>query len=124
MSLAVRIILMKKILMGVLTVASLLVFIGSANAHDESVTIYMSEQGYQPADIEVHVGETIVFENVGAKYRWPASNIHPTHRAYPGTDIDNCGTDKEVNMFDACRSIKPGESFEYTFFPAWYLELP
>ena len=41
--------------------------------------------------------------------------MHPTHKVYPGSDIEKCGTAEESNIFDACRGLKEGESYEFTF---------
>lgn len=73
----------------------------------------MNDTAYTPHEVTIKQGEKIVFENVGKNDRWPASDIHPTHTAYPGSDINLCGHDE--NIFDACGAIEPGESFEYTF---------
>lgn len=91
----------------------------SVSAHevaDESTTVvHMYNDRYEPRDITVTAGDTVIFENVGEMIRWPASNIHPTHRGYPGSDIDNCDTPAERGMFDACREIEPGDTFTFTF---------
>lgn len=106
-----------KILFFVL-VGSLLSF-GVVNAHEESTNgvyyIHMTERGFEPSTVEIQVGETVIFENKDIVPRWPASNIHPTHRAYPGSDIDDCGTSQESYMFDACRSIPPGGTYAFQF---------
>lgn len=79
-------------------------------------TIHMSDIGYEPQNVTISVGESVVFENVGSKSMWPASNIHPTHRAYPGSDIELCDQPKQrKELFDACRGIIPGETYEFVF---------
>lgn len=86
-----------------------------AHAVGDAVLIHMSDSGYDPKEIVITQGQIVEFENVGTKERWPASNIHPTHRVYPNTDIADCNTDKEQTMFDACRGIKPGQSYRFQF---------
>ncbi|MEX2008014.1 MAG: hypothetical protein WD850_00745 [Candidatus Spechtbacterales bacterium] len=100
--------------------ASLSLFLGMplvAAAHTgdtEGAVIHMDESGYRPADVTIPQGETVTFENV-AGHSWPASNIHPTHRAYPESGLDQCGTSEEEKAFDACRALAPGESYTFRF---------
>lgn len=50
------------------------------------VTIAMGDSGYSTTSIRVAVGDTIAFENVGTRERWPASDLHPTHELYSEFD--------------------------------------
>ncbi|MDP2593829.1 MAG: cupredoxin domain-containing protein [bacterium] len=87
-----------------------------ASAHTpEERTIHMTPDGFEPKTITVHAGDTVMFSNDDARERWPASNLHPTHTAYPGSTIEKCGTDEETDIFDACRNIVAGESYSFTF---------
>jgi plastocyanin len=86
------------------------------DAEDESMAvIHMSESGFEPEEANVVLGGKVIFENVGNEDHWPASNIHPTHRAYPRSDIKDCNTSQERFMFDACRNIKPGQTYTFQF---------
>lgn len=87
-----------------------------ALAHEaqEAVVIHMYEDRYEPQDVEIEQGESVIFENVEG-YHWPASNIHPTHRAYPNSDIDKCDTDEDRDIFDACHAMEAGEEYQFTF---------
>lgn len=85
-------------------VALIVLFLApSALAHEEveKVVIHMREQGYDPQNLEVVVGTTVVFENVSSVNMWPASNIHPTHSIYP--------------EFDPKKAVLPGGSWEFNF---------
>lgn len=98
----------------------LLVGSQSASGHAEETPedvhyIHMTEAGFEPEDITIQQGDTVVFENLDERPRWPASNIHPTHTAYPGTDIRDCGGEDEGHMFDACRGMELGETFSFLF---------
>lgn len=75
--------------------------------------IEMTPEGFAPEEVAVVTGETVVFENRDTQERWPASNIHPTHRLYPGSGIEKCGTEEAQGMFDACRALAPGETFSF-----------
>jgi len=75
----------------------------------------MFDDKYVPMEVTIKQGETITFINKGKNDHWPASNIHPTHTIYPGSDIRKCGTIEEKNIFDACSGIKPGASYSFKF---------
>jgi len=61
------------------------------------------------------VGDTVVFDNKGSKMMWTASAVHPTHKAYPDSDIAKCETPSQAGIFDACRGYGPGELWEFKF---------
>jgi len=75
--------------------------VSSQPAAASTVTIQMSEKGFEPATVTIKSGDTVTFINVGAKAMWPASGPHPTHTGLPG--------------FDALKGIKPGDTYSYTF---------
>jgi len=91
----------------------------AAQAHtvDEpgTYTVHMDADGFNPDRLKINQGEQVTFENVDTKLRWPASNIHPTHTVYPGSDIAKCGTAEMETMFDACRGLEPEEEFTFIF---------
>jgi plastocyanin len=78
-------------------------------------TILYTASGFSPATLTVKAGTAVVFKNDSASDFWPASAIHPTHRVYPGSGIEKCGTAEEGNIFDACRPLGPGTSYTFTF---------
>ncbi len=63
--------------------------------------IKIDDKGFNPANLVIDVGTTIVFENIGSNQHWPASNIHPTHDIYP--------------EFDPKMPVEPQKSWEFTF---------
>lgn len=63
--------------------------------------IIMNEKEYKPSRLTIKKGTKVIFRNTGADLRWPASNIHPTHRIYP--------------EFDSKKPIKNGEEFGFVF---------
>lgn len=84
----------------------------------EETTIHiieMTNSGYIPNSLTINVGDTVKFDNTGTRLIWPASAQHPTHTTYPGSSIQKCGTFDESGIFDACKGIQEGESFEFTF---------
>jgi len=80
----------------------------------ESVVIHMDESGYSPQEVTISRGVKVIFENIGGAH-WPASNIHPTHRSYPGSDIKKCETKESESIFDVCHVMEVGEIYEFTF---------
>lgn len=86
-------------------------------------TIRYTDSGYSPQELTVEVGDTVTFKNESSRETWPASATHPTHRAYPNSDIQKCGTAEAEFIFDACGAVRPGEEWSFTFGNAgewWY----
>ena len=69
---------------------------------------------YRPETTTIKKGETVTWVNKGLEF-WPASDFHPIHRNYPGSNIVKCGTEEEKTLFDACRSMGPGAQYSFTF---------
>lgn len=64
-------------------------------------TIKITPEGFSPEEITIKKGQTITWVNETDEFRWPASNLHPTHGIYP--------------EFDPQEPIAPGESWSFTF---------
>lgn len=83
---------------------------------DEEPSQFMvafTDAGFSPSSLVVPAGAPVVFKNNGTRGVWVASNPHPVHTGYPGSDIENCGAGTE--MFDSCRVLNPGESWTLVF---------
>lgn len=80
-----------------------------------AIVVQIGANGFDPKSLEIAQGDTVVFENAGDEPHWPASNIHPTHRLYPESGSEFCGTDQEPSSFDACGALMPGDSYSFTF---------
>lgn len=79
-------------------------------------TVNITDAGFNPSTLTIKAGETVKFVNSDSSTgHWPASAIHPTHTAYPGSDIEKCGGEEASTIFDACKSLKNGESWSFTF---------
>lgn len=50
------------------------------------ITIILTEDGYQPAEVTIKKGQTVKFTTSRNTQFWPASDLHPTHGIYPGFD--------------------------------------
>jgi plastocyanin len=83
----------------ILMVAPLLVF-AHGGEHD-AIIIKMTENGFEPNEISILTGDTILFENDDVEDRWPASNVHPTHAVY--------------SELDPKKPISPTKSWSFTF---------
>ena len=46
---------------------------------------------------------------------WPAANLHPTHKQYPGSGIIKCATDERAMLFDACEAMGTGAVYAFRF---------
>ncbi len=79
--------------------------------------ITYTDSGYSPNTITIKNGQTVIFKNQSSKSMWPASAMHPTHRLYDGTSIEeHCsGTRVTSSSFDACSGVQPGNSWSFRF---------
>lgn len=71
--------------------------------------ITYTDSGYSPSTLRVKVGAMVTFKNQSSKSMWTASDVHPTHRAYPTTG--GC----IGSTFDACKGVQPGSSWSFKF---------
>lgn len=72
-----------------------------SQAATQTTKVLMQKDSFSPQTITINQGDTVVFENVDAQDRWPASNIHPTHEIYP--------------EFDPKKPIPANTSWQFTF---------
>lgn len=75
--------------------------------------ITYTDSGYSPSPITIKAGDTVTWRNQSSRTMWTASAIHPTHKVYPGSDIQKCGSGEVI--FDACQGIAPGAEWSFTF---------
>jgi len=73
----------------------------NANEHKADVIVRIVAEGFEPQEITVSKGDTVLWKNESNEYRWPASNLHPSHRIY--------------SEFDPKEPLGPGESWAFTF---------
>lgn len=77
--------------------------------------ITYGESGFSPATVEIDAGDVVAFKNNDDRPIWPASAVHPTHRVYPGSGIEKCGTAAAGSIFDACSNVLSGNSWSFRF---------
>ena len=83
------------------------------DAEYAAVVVYKDGQ-YVPSEVRVAVGQQVLWVNEDQVF-WPAANLHPTHKQYPGSSITKCGTDERSVIFDACEAMGPGAAYAFTF---------
>ena len=71
--------------------------------------VEITSEGFNPGTLTIRSNETVTWVNKGSLSSWPASAVHPSHNAYP--ESGGCLGSK----FDACRRLKQGESYSFTF---------
>lgn len=78
--------------------------------------VVYSNDGFSPKELTIKKGDTVTFRNESSRVTWPATAIHPSHKAYPGSDIRKC-LDDELNkdIFDSCGDVQPSEEWSFQF---------
>ncbi len=98
----------------IIVVAILVVFPSMVYSHGDTVVL-ITEDGFLPNAISIDIGTTVTWLNEDEIQRWPASDVHPTHTVYPGSGISKCATAEKGKILDACRGLKKGERYAFTF---------
>lgn len=76
--------------------------------------VEVSRSGFSPETIIIQAGDAVEFDSVEGTH-WVASDKHPTHTAYPGSDINKCHSPEASSLFDACKRIDKSDSYSFTF---------
>lgn len=66
-----------------------------------AVSVVRTKSGYEPAELVINQGDTVLFTNESTEFAWPVSDPYPTGEYYP--------------EFNPERSIAPGSSWKFTF---------
>lgn len=72
-----------------------------ATRNHKNYKIRYDSGGFSPKNISLSKGDVVVFSNNSEHSFWPASDLHPSHLAYP--------------EFDTKKALPPGESWEFKF---------
>lgn len=82
--------------------AAVVVSTYETSAEEEVViSVTKTDQGYEPDELVIDQGDTVLFVNESEDYAWPVSDPYPTGEYYP--------------EFNPERSIPPGGSWKFTF---------
>lgn len=86
----------------------------STSAQATGPTIHFTATGFAPKDVTIQVGQKVTFVNDTAGGMWVASDAHPTHTDFDGTDrATHCsGTYTGPTPFDQCQ---PGSTYTFVF---------
>ncbi len=63
--------------------------------------VVLKDDGFHPQKLTIQAGDTVVFRATVNRPFWPASNVHPTHTAFPA--------------FDPKQPVPADETWEFTF---------
>ncbi|MBI5229736.1 MAG: hypothetical protein HY981_00295 [Candidatus Magasanikbacteria bacterium] len=85
------------------------------SAAPQIATITYDDNGFSPTPLTVKMGTNVTFKNNSSSDFWPASAVHPTHEAYPGSSITKCETSAAKTIFDACAGVAKGTSWTFIF---------
>ena len=77
--------------------------------------VQMTAESFEPKVLMVNRGESVVFVNLDSEKHWPATDVHPSHQVYPGSDIKKCRTAEANPIFDSCKGLGERESFTFVF---------
>src|SRR3989344_3008307 len=61
-------------------------FKGKSNGAAKEFRVVFSDHGFEPENLTINKGSTVIFETIGDRSFWPASNLHPSHMMYPEFD--------------------------------------
>ena len=86
----------------------------SVSLSEPAAVVVYRDGAYIPQTVRISVGERVMWVNEDSVF-WPASDRHPTHRLYPGSDILKCSTDSRDTLFDACEAMGPGAEYSFVF---------
>jgi plastocyanin len=78
----------------------------------KTVTVTYNGSAFSPASVTIHKGDTVKFVNAGSGPMWVASDSHPTHTLYSGTNGSQHCPDTTGTAFDQCSA---GSSYSFTF---------
>jgi plastocyanin len=86
----------------------------SASGQATGPTIRYTADGFSPKDVTIQAGQKVTFVNDTQGNMWVASDEHPTHTEFDGTDrATHCsGTYAGPTPFDQCQ---PGSSYTFVF---------
>lgn len=99
---------LKLVILFVVTVLITLLIITFYNS-DNNQKVVVGDNGFSISNLTINKGATVAFIIEGKSPHWPASDPHPTHEGYP--EKGGCVGSK----LDACRPLKKGEKYSFTF---------
>ncbi len=81
----------------------------------KNATVITYKDGrYEPDIVHISAGRRVLWINE-SDFFWPAANLHPTHKQYPGSNIIKCRAKDRVLIFDACDNLGPKAGYSFIF---------
>lgn len=84
----------------------------SKDGAPQGVTVRYTADGFVPSTITVKKGTAVTFVNETTDEMWVASDEHPTHTGYDGTNKDDHCAQSINSPFDQCGV---GQAFTFSF---------
>jgi len=80
-------------------------------------TVTYTDTGFSPTSITVAEGQSVTFTNQSSESMWVASNQHPSHTGYDGTNRSaHCAASYTgTTPLDECAAAPTGGSYTFTF---------
>lgn len=99
------------------TEPSATVDVGVSVGTSAPVTVTYTDQGFSPKSVTVAVGSSVKFVNNSTHKMWVASDVHPTHAKYDGTNTSqHCAQGTTTGgAFDECSAVAPGTVYTFSF---------
>ncbi len=91
---------------------------GAAATPGGAVVVSYTSEGFSPSTITIKKGQTITFLNKGSQEMWVASDEHPSHTGYDGTNKDAHCDVGATPSFDQC-GVSATYSFTFTKVGTW-----
>ncbi len=91
--------------------------VGFAHEEESAVLISITEKGFEPSSLSISPHTKVVFINRGTEGHWPASDRHPSHSDYGGTNLEtHCSESYDGPApFDSCRALESGNTWSFIF---------
>lgn len=87
----------------------------TTSAASAPVTVTYTDSGFSPKTVDIAVGTSVTFVNNSSHRMWVASNNHPSHTLYDGTNLQQHCSNGTSTSFDECTAVSAGASYSYTF---------
>jgi plastocyanin len=84
----------------------------NGNNEAETVTVRYMDTGFEPQNITVDSGDTVMWVNESTNDMWVASAMHPTHSVFDGTTLSEHCPNPANDAFDQCANT---DEYSFTF---------
>lgn len=87
--------------------------VGESSLTGNTVEVtYTNTDGFTPDNVSIKIGDTVKFVNKSFGKMWIASDEHPTHMEYDGTNLQQHCAAGATPSFDQCGT---GTTYSFTF---------